>query len=218
MAERQGEREGTLTAKVSIDLHMGNVMLTFPDSEFANLSPNQPCGYYGWPVGLPIDVYAKDIVNCADCADKPAVPTNPPPYVVKKLMSGGACDKLGLGEARVKIKGFRRSWHAEAETRRDLETPDSCRAPEAMVAAKLGMLINYPADVWALGCLLFEIYAATDVFGSCPGDHNDVWADLVGLMGPPPRPWLEAWDKRSEYVDDDGKLLDRRRPALATIE
>ncbi|KAK1446719.1 SRPK2 bound unphosphorylated [Colletotrichum melonis] len=87
-----------------------------------------------------------------------------------------------------------------------------------MVASKLGMLISYPADVWALGCLLFEIYAATDVFGSCPGDHNDVWADLVGLMGPPPRPWLEAWDKRSDYVDDDGKLLDRRRPALATIE
>ncbi|OHE93157.1 protein kinase domain-containing protein [Colletotrichum orchidophilum] len=186
------------------DFHMGNVMLAIPDGELASLTVEEIYKKYGSPTILPMDL----CVEHTDFHEEHPLPPNAPPYMLWKMhIRGGECETLRLSDAVVKIKDFGESWQPEFETRHELNIPEKYRAPEAMVAEKLKLPISYPADVWALGCMIFEVYAANDVFETYFPDYNGVWADMVMMMGKPQATWWDAWEDRKKYMDDQGRLL-----------
>ncbi|KAK1625181.1 kinase-like domain-containing protein [Colletotrichum phormii] len=131
------------------------------------------------------------------------LPANAPPYMLWKMFLTQDCDDLELSEARAQIKDFGESWRPELETRFELNTPEKYRAPEAMVGKKLQLPISYPADVWALGCFIFELYGRMDIFDTYIPDYDSVFATMTHCMGKPPATWWDAWEEREKHLDDD---------------
>ncbi|KAK1461562.1 protein kinase domain-containing protein [Colletotrichum melonis] len=181
------------------DLHGGNVMLAMPAGEFACLTVKEIYEKYGKPIILPMDL----CVEATDFHEEYPLPKNAPPYMLWKMFLTQDCDDLELSEARAQIKDFGESWQPELVTRYELNTPEPYRAPESMIAKKLQLPISYPADVWALGCFVFELYGRMDIFGTYFPGYDGVFATMVHCMGKPPASWWDAWEKREKYIDDN---------------
>ncbi|KAG7046566.1 protein kinase domain-containing protein [Colletotrichum scovillei] len=181
------------------DLHGGNVMLAMPAGEFACLTVKEIYEKYGKPIILPMDL----CVEATDFHEEYPLPKNAPPYMLWKMFLTQDCDDLELSEARAQIKDFGESWQPELVTRYELNTPEPYRAPESMIAKKLQLPISYPADVWALGCFIFELYGRMDIFGTYVPGYNSVFATMVHCMGKPPASWWDAWEKRDKHIDDN---------------
>ncbi|KAF4773345.1 protein kinase domain-containing protein [Colletotrichum scovillei] len=180
-------------------LHGGNVMLAMPAGEFACLTVKEIYEKYGKPIILPMDL----CVEATDFHEEYPLPKNAPPYMLWKMFLTQDCDDLELSEARAQIKDFGESWQPELVTRYELNTPEPYRAPESMIAKKLQLPISYPADVWALGCFIFELYGRMDIFGTYVPGYNSVFATMVHCMGKPPASWWDAWEKRDKHIDDN---------------
>ncbi|KAK9483125.1 kinase-like domain-containing protein, partial [Lipomyces starkeyi] len=74
-------------------------------------------------------------------------------------------------------------------------------APEVYFERKMS---NW-SDVWALGCIIFEMRAGRQLFESFLGGPHEVLLQIVQILGKLPEPWWSSWDKRHVYFDEDGK-------------
>ena len=82
-------------------------------------------------------------------------------------------------------------------------TPSQYSAPE--VLRSLG--ISPASDVWALGCLTFELCAGYTLFKALFNPRQDVMKDMVAMLGKPPDQIWNVWQERSNYFDSDGNPL-----------
>ncbi|KAI9849342.1 MAG: hypothetical protein M1837_004802 [Sclerophora amabilis] len=87
--------------------------------------------------------------------------------------------------------------------------PDCFRAPE--VTLDCGW--TYSADIWNLGVFIWELLQKKMLF--CAGDkeydvQNHV-AEIIALLGPPPKVLLERGSKTSQFFNEDGQF---QRPNL----
>ncbi|KXH37985.1 protein kinase domain-containing protein [Colletotrichum salicis] len=196
------------------DLHGGNVMLAMPAGELSSLTVEEIYKKYGKPTILPIDL----CVESTDFHERYPLPANAPPYMLWKMFLTQDCDDLELSEARAQIKDFGESWQPELVTRYELKTPEKYRAPEAMFGKKLQLPISYPADVWALGCFIFELYGRMDIFGTYAPGHDGVLATITHCMGKPPATWWNAWEKREKHVDDDCNYIRNGKAEIKASE
>ncbi|KAK1712995.1 kinase-like domain-containing protein [Colletotrichum acutatum] len=190
------------------DLHGGNVMLALPAGELASLTVEEIYTKYGKPTILPIDL----CVESTDFHEEYPLPKNAPPSMLWKMRLTRGCDDLELSEARAQIKDFGESWQPELETRYELNTPEKYRAPEAIIAKKLKIPISYPADIWALGCFIYELYARMDIFATYTPNHDEVFATMAKMMGKPPAAWWDAWEDREKLIGDDLNFLHQGVP------
>ena len=74
-------------------------------------------------------------------------------------------------------------------------------SPEAHFEDRAGL----EADVWALGCAIFEIRAGFPLFESFFGDYVDVLKQTVEILGRLPDPWWNAFEQRTVWFDEDGR-------------
>ncbi|KAJ0328326.1 hypothetical protein COL5a_005102 [Colletotrichum fioriniae] len=199
---------------VKIYLHGGNVMLAMAAGELASLTVEEIFTKYGKPTVLPIDL----CVESTDFHERHPLPKNAPPYMLWKMLLTRDCDDLELSEARAQIKDFGESWQPELVTRYELNTPEAYRAPESMIAKKLQLPISYPADVWALGCFIFELYGRMDIFGTYFPGYDGVFATMVHCMGKPPASWWDAWENRDKHIDDNCNYVRKGKPAPPPAE
>ncbi|KAF4951191.1 hypothetical protein FGADI_7682 [Fusarium gaditjirri] len=92
-------------------------------------------------------------------------------------------------------------------------TPVALRAPETILGEHLGKGI----DIWALGCLIFEMIFGRPLFvaiQSLEGEDYDETSNdehliqLWEVIGPLPKPLLEKWRRADQYFDASGKRME----------
>lgn len=74
-------------------------------------------------------------------------------------------------------------------------------APEVLFEQE----VSFWSDIWALGCIIFEIRSGHPLFESFFGNHSDVVLQIVRRLGKLPEPWWNAWRVRNSFYDDHGK-------------
>ncbi|KAF9769289.1 hypothetical protein IL306_013298 [Fusarium sp. DS 682] len=94
-------------------------------------------------------------------------------------------------------------------------TPVALRAPEAILGGNLDKGI----DIWAFGCLIFEMLIGRPLFvaiQSLEGEDYDETSNdehliqLWEVIGPLPKPLLEKWHRADQYFDSSGQRLENK--------
>ncbi|KAG5815098.1 hypothetical protein H9Q74_009136 [Fusarium xylarioides] len=92
-------------------------------------------------------------------------------------------------------------------------TPVALRAPETILNERLGKAI----DVWAFGCLIFEMITGRPLFvaiQSLEGEDYDETSNdehliqLWEVIGPLPKSLLKKWRRADQYFDANGNRLE----------
>ncbi|KAI8970726.1 kinase-like protein [Trametes punicea] len=140
----------------------------------------------------------------------PRARSRPIPYPLPDLYDLHSFD-IWSG-ARVKIGDVGVACRADKITEHFTEliqTPP-LRAPEVAIGAGWGK----PADVWSLGCTLYELYMGQTIFGKNICDM-EVPAMHTMMLGDYPPELIERGKARNEFFNSNGKLKrppDRRIP------
>ena len=74
-------------------------------------------------------------------------------------------------------------------------------SPEARFEERAGL----EADVWALGCAIFEIRAGRPLFKSFFSSDADILKQTVGLLGRLPDPRWSVFEERIAWFEEDGE-------------
>ena len=90
--------------------------------------------------------------------------------------------------------------------------PKIYRAPEVMLKAPW----SYPVDIWNVGAMIWDVFERRHLFnGEDPTGEGYTTrahlAEVVSLLGPPPRDLLECGVRSKEFFAEDGKLRAARR-------
>lgn len=64
---------------------------------------------------------------------------------------------------------------------------------------------SFEADVWMLGCTIFEIRAGFPLFSSFFGSDTDILKQTVAMLGRLPDPWWGEFKERELFFEDDGE-------------
>jgi serine/threonine-protein kinase SRPK3 len=64
--------------------------------------------------------------------------------------------------------------------------------------------VGLEADIWALGCAIFEIRAGFALFESFLGSDVDILRQMVETLGRLPDPWWAAFEQRALWFEGDG--------------
>lgn len=83
----------------------------------------------------------------------------------------------------------------------DIGIPFYYCAPEVIFESKVSVY----SEIWALGCVLFEIRAGQELFSSWMGGQDEILRQIVQTFGRLPEKWWSAWDKKTDFFDEDGK-------------
>lgn len=168
------------------DLHVRNILFRLPHID--SLSVPQIYQRFGQP--------RKTQIVRTDGADLgPEVPS----YSVMPAQLVIPSEKII--DPRLIISDFGEAWLRDTETRPELQTPLLYIPPETVFSKAS---IGTPADVWTLGCTLYEILGERPLFEGLMPDKDDVIAEMVSCLGPPPQQWWEAWQARGEFFLENG--------------
>ena len=81
-----------------------------------------------------------------------------------------------------------------------MHTPMALQAPESF----FGEDIRLPADVWALGCTIFDVFGKFPLFETFRPNKDSILFEMVEILGKLPHRWWQKWDIRSYYCFADG--------------
>ncbi|RDL37342.1 uncharacterized protein BP5553_04775 [Venustampulla echinocandica] len=115
-------------------------------------------------------------------------------FDLRKYMRGiGRCVIADLGMARIgrQHEGFIQ--------------PDVYRAPEVMLC----MPWNSAADIWNVGVMVWDLFEEEHMFHPGGSDRKQsnarMLAEMIALLGPPPRDFLPRADETLAYWNHEGK-------------
>lgn len=86
----------------------------------------------------------------------------------------------------------------------DLGIPENYLPPEVLLG--LPDAIGPACDLWALGCILFEIREQLPLFYMIYY-KDELLSEMVRFFGKLPDDWWAKWEAREDYFDHDGKSL-----------
>jgi serine/threonine-protein kinase SRPK3 len=75
--------------------------------------------------------------------------------------------------------------------------------PEVRFEGRAG----FEADIWTLGCVIFEIRAGFPLFESFMGSDIEVLKQTVETLGRLPDPWWGAFEQRALWFWEDGQPM-----------
>jgi serine/threonine protein kinase len=100
-----------------------------------------------------------------------------------------------------KVIDFGQSFYV-AEFQRGCGIPMDYRAPEVILEKNPGL----PSDLWALGCVLFEIRTGLKLFPAYDNE-DEALTRMVKILGKLPEPWWSTgWVNRKNNFDDGARL------------
>jgi serine/threonine protein kinase len=97
---------------------------------------------------------------------------------------------------RVRITDFGESFFINNPPIGLLRTPVPYFAPEMF----FGRTASAASDIWALGCLIFELQASRPMICAFFGTHDEALAEIAQALGPLPKVW------RNSYFDKHRKI------------
>lgn len=124
---------------------------------------------------------------------------------------GTASDKVPLSESQIVLTDFGEAFDPTKTKRLYSNTVPTHRPPEALFAGAENRPLSFSADVWTLGCTLWELMGQCPPFISSYGSPESVLADQIGIIGREslPNQWWELWGiGRKEYFNDQGLRVD----------
>ena len=89
----------------------------------------------------------------------------------------------------------------------------SYQPPEARFEGRAG----FEADIWTLGCAIFEIRAGFSLFESFIGSDVEVLMQTVEALGRLPDPWWNAFEHRTLWFRDDGQPMSEQDQERAGV-
>ena len=174
------------------DIHLRNILVKLPSS-FNHITIKQFYEEYGEPETASITL-----------RDGSMLPPNPniPPKAVIPLYLGKEANEFKLQDAHALLSGFGESYHV-SEVRRgeDCHTPLAMRPPEARFEPRSPL--SYSADIWSLAIAIWEILGMKALFSNEYITEDEMVSEHIDVLGPMPRSWLERWEKRGEFFDDE---------------
>ena len=173
-------------------MHTGNVLLALPD--ISSLTVEDLYTQFGEPQKEP-----------AIRLDGKPISHNVPPYIMRGAWFGKPCEDLTLYDARVLVTDFGESWQPSTRPRYHLGIPMLYRSPEALLAEKEGTPIGLAADVLALACVVYDLFAKGTLFECFVPDADDLFAENISLLGKPPKRWWDKWKAKGDFFDENGE-------------
>ena len=124
-----------------------------------------------------------------------------PPELVAPIENSKFLDASLLQES-VMISDFGQSY-AISYPPKDYEpgTVLNYLSPETRFEQRTG----FEADIWALGCAIFEIHAGSPLFEPFFGSDTDILRQTVETLGRLPDPWWSSFEERALWFEDDGE-------------
>jgi serine/threonine-protein kinase SRPK3 len=124
-----------------------------------------------------------------------------PPELVGPVENSKFVHASHLQES-VMISDFGQSY-VTVSPRRDYQpgTVLNYLPPETRFEGRTGLA----ADVWALGCAIFEIRAGCPLFDSFFGSDTDILVQTVETLGRLPDPWWGSFEERTLWFEEDGE-------------
>lgn len=171
----------------NLDLHLRNIL--FRDSKISKLSPD-----------LLSQNYRLDQAPIHR-VDGSAVEPHAPPYAVYPVYIKTAADKLI--DPIITISDYGTSFNLATERSPKLYTPPLSLPPENFFQET----ITLAADIWTLGVSLYEILGERPLFETFNGDRDDIIADIISTLGPPPTRWWDKWENRKDFFQPDGSRI-----------
>ena len=172
---------------LSLDLHMRNFLLCGPGLD--SLSPEELYNRYR------LD---KVPVTRIDGA---AAEPRAPPYAVYPIHIKMSADKLV--DPIIRISDYGASFVVASDPSPELHTPALYLPPEYFFNEP----ITQAADIWTLAVNLYELLGERALFESFGWDRDDIIAEMVSTLGPPPSRWWDAWENRKEFFEPDGSWV-----------
>lgn len=122
-----------------------------------------------------------------------------PRYCVPPARTFRACDEVG-DDAQVVIADFGEAFFATESSKRQLHTPILLSPPEFLFNEPVGRA----ADIWTLGCTLYNLLGERHLFEGLMPDEDHVIAEMVSTLGRLPEKWWDRWQKRGDFFLPDG--------------
>lgn len=126
------------------------------------------------------------------------LPASSPKYLVLQANLAGLSAYLS---DQIAVIDFGESYPFSSPPE-DLGAPDHYLPPELLLDECLAP--GPAADLWALGCTLFEIRQQLSLF-QATNDPDSVLAHIVLLFGKLPEKWWDRWESRRDFFDDQGR-------------
>ena len=169
-----------------LDLHMHNYLIYGFNVD--NLSPDAIRDRYS--------------LNTSPVKRVDGAPPEPhaPPYAVLPIPIKTPADTLV--DPVIKISDYSTSFLVSNNPTPELCTPDLYRPPEALFNDHI---IPFAADIWTLGVNLYEVLGERVLFETFTYDRDDILADIINTLGPPPQRWWDTWANRGEFFEEDGE-------------
>ena len=178
------------------------MLLQLPDN-IKHLNPSELYKLYDEPEAIPITRL-----------DGAPLCEGVPPQAVIPIWLGKESEEVKIGEAKILLVDFGESYLPSAEVRRYSNSPLSYRPPEGHFP-NFSEPFSFAADIWSLGCLIWEVLGQRPLFESWFATEDQVLDDQVDLLGKLPPQWWLQWKARSQYwvEDSDGIKLAPTRAA-----
>lgn len=116
-----------------------------------------------------------------------------PQYSVQPATIGNPCYDIKGADAYIIIANFGEAFFPEERPAKKLHTPTLLLPPEYI----FGEHPNSAADVWTLGCTLFNLLGARRLFEGIMSDADDTIAEMISTLGTPPQRW---WKRLRVHV------------------
>ncbi|KAK9247894.1 CMGC/SRPK protein kinase [Lipomyces tetrasporus] len=145
----------------------------------------------GSPVTDRVRLFSGELNNMTSAPEYLVAPAN-----LSNLESKWLAEKILLVD-------FGQSFMLQQPPHNDVGITMSYCAPEVYFDGKRTVW----SDIWALGCMIFEIRAGCQLFESFLGGPHEVILQIVETLGKLPEPWWNSWEKRHVYFDEDGKPI-----------
>lgn len=113
------------------------------------------------------------------------------------------------------IVDFGQSFLVKHPPTKGLGIPASYSAPESL----FDMPPSSASDLWALGCLIYEIRAGAPLFSYFfgPPTKDMQLAAFVSTFGKLPETWWNQWEVRDAFFDDNGVALQRSESPWCSV-
>ncbi|KAL4964542.1 kinase-like domain-containing protein [Aspergillus stella-maris] len=115
-------------------------------------------------------------------------------------------DKMDLTDARIRIVDFSESFDPVKDKQYESHAPTVLAPPESRFtnAGGLDEPLSFSADVWTLGCAIWEIFGGGQPFDAFPPTPDEVTKEHAEMLGKLPQRWWTQWEERRKWFNEDG--------------
>lgn len=173
-----------LAADISLDLHLGNLLLQ-PPTGIDSLTDQQLYDQYDIPEAEPV-------VREDEQPLSPGVPS----HVYTPIWMGKQSNEISLSESRLLLADWGTAFRPDEQSRFASYTPLEIRPPKARFEP--AKPLTFASDVWSLGCMIWAILGVKPFLGSWLFGPEHVTAAQMDGLGPMPNEWWGKWKAKAK--------------------